>query len=382
MIYFQDDVFGYNMPWLAEFAEKWRTHVGLPWHCQIRLELTNDTRRLDLFQQGGCTGITVAIESGNEFLRRFVLCRHMDDPLIVRGIGEIKKRGFALRTEQILAVPFSSVGSDLSTLELNCRLKPEMAWTSILAPYAGTAMGAIASNFGIYTGHNDDLKESYLERSVLRHLEGGYSVVEPIVRRMVVPSAGKGDSPLLRMRTGHDNGSLTVPVFHADPAALSEPLCHVTYLDHASNERYADQTVMLQRLFNWLSLVPDGHKLGATIVGSDRSDWTWQNIGLITKRHFEGRGESPKIESWAHDLARRMGMECSDALPTVVRQNPCYFAYFPGGEKLAAQVAAEELFTARPAAESFDRLGVLARRHLFIHSLYKLEKASEAIASR
>ncbi len=143
MFYFQDDVFGFNIPWLREFAERWPKEVGVPWHCQIRLELTNADERLDLFQKGGCTGITLAIESGNDFLRNFILRRGMKDELIVNGIKKIQQRDLALRTEQILAVPFSDIETDLQTLKLNTILNPEMAWTSILSPFGGTAMGGV-----------------------------------------------------------------------------------------------------------------------------------------------------------------------------------------------------------------------------------------------
>ena len=112
MVYFQDDIFGFRIEWLKEFVQEWKTKVGVPWHCQIRLELTEDERRLDLFREGGCTGITLAVESGNDFLRRFVLHRAMSDELITQGIARIKQRGFALRLEQILAVPFSDIATD------------------------------------------------------------------------------------------------------------------------------------------------------------------------------------------------------------------------------------------------------------------------------
>ncbi len=170
LIYFQDDIFGYDKRWLEEFAVKWRKEVGVAFHCQIRLELTRHDagdRRLDLFREAGCSGITLAIESGNAFLRDRVLFRHMPDELIVDGCKKIIDRGLTLRTEQILAVPFSDTNTDLSTLDLNNRIGPTMAWTSILAPYEGTDIGTISKNFGIYSGNNDDLQESFFDRSVL-----------------------------------------------------------------------------------------------------------------------------------------------------------------------------------------------------------------------
>jgi len=128
LIYMQDDIWGFNINWLEEFASKWPRKVGIPIHCQIRLELTEGetgNRRLDLFRQAGVTGITLAVEHGNEWMRRFVLHRAMSDELIYEGIQKIKSRGFTLRTEQIYAVSLSDVWSDLEILKLNVNLNPE-----------------------------------------------------------------------------------------------------------------------------------------------------------------------------------------------------------------------------------------------------------------
>ncbi len=93
MIYFQDDIFGLRIDWLEEFSRRWRTEIGVPWHCQIRLELTRKgagDKRLDLFAEGGCSGITLAIESGNQFLRDHVLFRPMPEELIIEGCRKVE----------------------------------------------------------------------------------------------------------------------------------------------------------------------------------------------------------------------------------------------------------------------------------------------------
>lgn len=379
MIYFQDDIFGFSMKWLAEFTTKWRARVGVPWHCQIRLELTRDANRLDLFREGGCTGITLAIESGNAFLRESVLCRAMEDAIIMDGCGRIKERGLTLRTEQILAVPFSDISTDLGTLGLNCRLNPEMAWTSILAPYGGTAMGTIASNFGFYGGVNDDLQESFFDRSVLHQTFDGREVIEPVVDRL---RKDKGDNPLLRMHA-EKNSSLKVPIFIKEkcgmPVSSAKPLCEIEYLSSGDNDRYADQTVMLQRLFNWLSKVPDGQELGRRIVSGDKESWTWENVGRLATEHLEKKGYGPKLPAWSKALCEKMGYNSPLELPSVVRQNPNYFVFFAGGHFLAEKTVSQGLFNVEKGGSSFDKLGVLARRHLFMTSLYKIERVEPPI---
>ncbi|MCX6787220.1 MAG: cobalamin-dependent protein [Candidatus Kaiserbacteria bacterium] len=263
MIYIQDDAFGFNIQWLVEFSRRWQAEVGIPFHCQIRLELTKGAvgnKRLDLFQAAGCTGITVAIESGDAFLRTYVLNRAMSDELILKGCAKIRSRGMTLRTEQILAVPFSNLKTDLLTLRLNCQINPEMAWASILSPYGGTKIDEIARSFGFYKGKNDDLEESFFDQSVLRHSETARDVIESIVN-------GK------EAKKKHLLGSDTHGKFE--------------FMDDEANARYKSQIIIIQRLFNWFSKVPQGHVLAEKFVTLPKEQWTWKVLGEATKQHLE-----------------------------------------------------------------------------------------------
>jgi radical SAM superfamily enzyme YgiQ (UPF0313 family) len=376
MVYFQDDIFGYDKRWLEEFAARWKQEVGVPFHCQIRLELTRlgaGDRRLDLFAQAGCTGITLAIESGNAFLRDHVLFRHMPDELIVDGCRKIMDRGMTLRTEQILSVPFSDTGTDLATLDLNNRINPTMAWTSILAPYGGTDMGAIASNFGLYTGNNDDLSDSFFDRSVLRHVGGGPREIEQAVQRT---GAGPKDRAILKMKA-QPNGGESANIVHDDLGNIGS----FEFLDERENARYCESGVRLQRLFNWLAKLPEARKFGRSIVAIPEPEWNWETLGKATAQHLLTEVGAQRLEQNAHSLATEMGCESAHALPEPVARNPHYFSYFPAGGELAHMAVQQEVFSKPTLKETLDVLGTLTRRHLFHHGLYKLKSGRPSIAS-
>jgi radical SAM superfamily enzyme YgiQ (UPF0313 family) len=379
MIYFQDDIFGYDLNWVAEFSRRWKTEVGVPFHSQIRLELTRHDKgdeRLDLFRDAGCTGITVAIESGNSFLRDRVLFRHMPDELIVAGCQKILDRGMTLRTEQILAVPFSDTATDLSTLDLNARINPTMAWTSILVPYAGTDMGTIASNFGIYTRNNDDFSETFFDRSVLRHVARGPHDIEQIVNSLDIPSnAQPKKQPLVNLRAMHLEGYTSRVV---DTSGKS--LGTIEHLSPEANYRYCTDTVRLQRLFNWLARVDGARELGQKLVDVSDTDWSWKTVGIVTERHFLQTKSIQMLEAMRERLALEMGLSSSNEFPEIVAQNPYYFCAFPSGGQLAKQiVAAVESKDGR--GEGFlNDIGTITRRHLFHFDLYRLDVATEPIA--
>lgn len=398
MVYLQDDIFGFDCKvWLPEFTRRWKEEVGIPFHCQIRLELTRHRagdNRLDLFVEAGCTGITLAIESGDAFLREHVLHREMSDELILEGCSKIRSRGMTLRTEQILAVPFSSLETDLSTLDLNNRIAPEMAWTSILVPYGGTEMGDVAKAFGYYKGENDDLHELFFDRSVMRHSKTAKKVIEPVVRAMVDANRAlerakrHKESPLQRLEA-KEIAPLAMEVSVRDDrdefsrAHLPgpKPLCTIEFMNDEENGRYADQIVILQRLFMWFSLIPCARDLAEKYVSLPREEWTWVRLGETAEEHFDMIGKREESQEWVNKLTRALGCHSRDDLPGVVKDNPYYFVFFPSSAEFAEYVIKSGAVHANAdPGRQFDELGGVARRWLFARSLYKVEPASQPIA--
>lgn len=376
LIYFQDDIFGFNIRWLEEFAEKWPKKVGIPWHCQIRLEMTRDERRLDLFKSGGCTGITLAIESGNDFLREFVLFRGMPDELIEEGIRKIQARDLTLRTEQILAVPFSDIQTDIETLRFNVGLRPSMAWTSILQPYGGTNMGTIASKFGLWRGTNDDLDESFFDRSALHHVSGGRASIEPVARAL---KNGK-ESSLLGMKVDLDGSKARV--FPKDLVGIGglppEPACELEYLSPEDNARYCDQTAILQRNFDWFSKVPAGHELAARFVALAAEEWTWSNLAALAREHFVRACGAETVEKCIAALRREYAPE---PLPAAIEENPFPFLVLPSGAEFARHTVERGLFAANGDKRFFDDFGREVRYWLYERALYRTRPAAPPILS-
>jgi len=398
MIYLQDDIFGFDYKvWLPEFARRWKDEVGIPFHCQIRLELTRHSagnERLDAFVQAGCTGITLAIESGDAFLREHVLHREMTDELILEGCAKIRSRGMTLRTEQILAVPFSNLGTDLSTLDLNNRIGPEMAWTSILAPYQGTEMGDIAKAFGYYKGENDDLHELFFDRSVMRHSCTAKDVIEPVVRSMVEANKALERSerhkggPLQRLEAREIAPNVAEVLVRDDRDAFSrkylpgpQPLCTIEFMDDDENDRYADQIVILQRLFMWFSLVPGARDLASRYVQLPKEEWTWKSLGQTAREHFELMGKGDDARRWVQALVEELGYRSPNELPEVVRDNPYYFVFFPSSAEFARHVVESgAVHAGAEPGRQFDELGGVARRWLFARSLYRVDLATPPVA--
>jgi radical SAM superfamily enzyme YgiQ (UPF0313 family) len=184
MIYFQDDVFGADLNWLEEFAQKFDCGIG--YHAQMRFEAVNpDTAggrsRLDLLKSSGCTGLTFAIESADPIVRREVLNRRMDQSLIFEALDYVGHLGLPVRTEQMLGLPLGAtkvetpinIEADIETLRLNVELKqktgrPDLAWASIFVPYVGTRLAKYSADHGFSDLNMADIPASFFESSTLK----------------------------------------------------------------------------------------------------------------------------------------------------------------------------------------------------------------------
>ena len=166
LIYFQDDCFGANISWLEEFAKRFKKEVGVPFHCQLRPEFVTPVRS-HLLKLAGCHGITMAIETVNDEVRNNLLNRKNSIAQIKSAGDLIKSYDFRFRTEQMLGLPETTLNDELDLLSLNIGLQPDIAWTSVFAPYLGTSLGDWCKANGWYSGTNDDLTDSFFNNTCL-----------------------------------------------------------------------------------------------------------------------------------------------------------------------------------------------------------------------
>ena len=167
MIYFQDDILVIPRPWFYELTDRYAARIGLPYHCHVRANLLVESDVAQL-KRTGCHGVTLAIEAGNELLRRLALNRRMSDGEIVQACAWIREADLRLRTENMIGIPGETVASAWETIHLNRRCKPDVPWASLYQPYPGTKLGELAEEMGLCKVAPDDVKPSFFEDLVLR----------------------------------------------------------------------------------------------------------------------------------------------------------------------------------------------------------------------
>ena len=354
VIYSQDDVHGFDVKkdgWMEQFAKRWKKEVGIPYHAQMRWEMANPRtdgkRRLDLLREAGCFGLTLAIEAADATIRKEVLDRAMPENLMFTGMQALMERGFKVRTEQISGLPYGAtthptamnLDADLALVELNVRLRketggPTMAWASTLAPYARTKLGSYCEQYGHYSGDNHDVPDTFFERSVLRF-----------------PQEWIG--PKLEQRK-------------QDPQI---------WLPDSELERYRDQNAELRRLFNFFTLVPEGHKLAERYLKNTDS-FSYERLSRETETHLRTLPDQEAHMQLAHITSFRN--RCS-SLATTPEEEQCihtlapYFGCLPKGERAAERF----LHYARSKGGLTSKnLSTATRHHLYEEVLYETHDSS------
>jgi hypothetical protein len=193
-VFDQADISLNNMKWWNELGEKWIDGVGIPFYIQARPAMLAGKKGIERIEtisnRGLVSGISMAIESGDESVRRLLLDRHENNNIVVDAIKNVKSFGVPLRTQAIVglpvikpSIPFNPSKSKVSLvdkegkehyyedplqeslkcLDLVCSSffrKEDYYWNALYSPFPGTPLGDYSIEAGFATG--DTASKAYL----------------------------------------------------------------------------------------------------------------------------------------------------------------------------------------------------------------------------
>lgn len=136
-ISFEDDIFGLNQKWLDKFAELYTSKVGLPFYGLLRFD-TLSKGLVQKLQDMGVHGVAVGIETGDERLRNEILNKKLSDEQIFAGAEVLKSANLPFNTYIMFGLPGESLDHSYKSLDINLKVKADVAFTQIFHPFPGT----------------------------------------------------------------------------------------------------------------------------------------------------------------------------------------------------------------------------------------------------
>jgi anaerobic magnesium-protoporphyrin IX monomethyl ester cyclase len=138
-VHMGDDLFTVSVPWLREFAPRYRREVGIPFTCNATPQSLS-REAVSLLQEAGCHGVAVGVESGDAALRQRILDRHAPDDQIREACARVREAGMVLATFNMISMPGETFEQALSTIRMNRELQAQVPRLTFTFPLRGTRL--------------------------------------------------------------------------------------------------------------------------------------------------------------------------------------------------------------------------------------------------
>ncbi|HOC91463.1 MAG TPA: radical SAM protein [bacterium] len=181
MVVFRDDVFTLNRKWLERFTEGYRRDVALPYFCYTH-PAALDAGTADLIKEGGCSFVTIGVQSADEAQRREILNRKYTNDQARRAVALLKERGITVSVDHIAGIPGDTEEKLMDAARFYNEMRPDRLLTFWLTYYPGTRIMKTALETGAITEKDRERIES--GGAGHRYSGGGAGGLTPAMKRM------------------------------------------------------------------------------------------------------------------------------------------------------------------------------------------------------
>lgn len=172
MIWFLDANFVVSRSWVEELCSRLRHRVGLPFYCKVRPNMV-DARLARTLALGGCTGIGMGLECGDDHLRNDVLERYVSREQIVAACRYLREAGIHVMTFNMVGLPGETYEMARATVDLNIEAGVDYAMATVFQPYPRTVLAEWAEAAGHFHGDYEAIDTNYYSTCQMRELVPG-----------------------------------------------------------------------------------------------------------------------------------------------------------------------------------------------------------------
>lgn len=152
--FWDEDFTAFPIRYLKELCELYKKEVGLPFLVYAGTRTVTEEKAACL-KEMGCITLAMAIESGNYWMRKYVLNRDISDEDIINKYEIVKKNGIRVSAYNMIGLPFETREMIFDTIYLNRKVRPATSSVAAYIPYPKTRLAEIAKEFGLSNGPVD-----------------------------------------------------------------------------------------------------------------------------------------------------------------------------------------------------------------------------------
>lgn len=174
-VFFYDEVFPSAIPWLKEFAKRYKQEISLPFVIYYHFKLcTRD--RLILLKQAGCKGVGFGLQSTSERIRHEILNRQENNEQVKKSVALCKELDLTVNIDHMFGLPTETEEELKYAVEFYRDLKPNLIYSYWLTYYPQTSIIDIAIKSGDIAASDRQIinqgKGAYLHQgSFIKHKE-------------------------------------------------------------------------------------------------------------------------------------------------------------------------------------------------------------------
>jgi len=172
VVWFLDANLAVRRSWLEELCDRLARGVKLPFYCKVRPNVVNE-RLARTLARGGCSGVGLGIEAGDDDLRRTVLERRVSREQILAACQRLRSHGIRVMSFNMVGLPGETYEMARATVDLNIDAGVDYAMTMVFQPYPRTRLTEYAVDRGLFDGDFDALDDNYYATTALRQSRAG-----------------------------------------------------------------------------------------------------------------------------------------------------------------------------------------------------------------
>ncbi|MGZ5500060.1 MAG: B12-binding domain-containing radical SAM protein [Methylobacter sp.] len=136
----RDDIFGLNKKWCRDFCSEYKIRIGKPFSVFSRVDVVNE-EYVQQLKEAGCSRITFAIESGNEYMLNEIMNRNLSINQMIKAFDLVNRAGLQTTAINLIGIPGETEDMIWDTIKLNRIVNPTTSRVNIFYPYKGTVLG-------------------------------------------------------------------------------------------------------------------------------------------------------------------------------------------------------------------------------------------------